>query len=181
MARLGHIKKGDIEKAIGSRVSSQTILCSDSHVSYKGFAKELKQCIIPFTGENYRVSAGSKNQALAGLFMGGIQTLYAGINYTELFSYLGVISWGWIQPMQKKLADSQYQFMKQNSDKINHSLKQFFIAMGGREDIAYNNRGLMLSEFDEMKIKYTYGEYSGGHTWPVCRNYLYNFAQVLFK
>ena len=38
VARFGRIKKMDIERAIGQRVSGETILCSDSHVSYKGFA-----------------------------------------------------------------------------------------------------------------------------------------------
>jgi len=42
VARLGRIKKIDIQKAIGERVSEQTILCSDSHVSYKGFARDRK-------------------------------------------------------------------------------------------------------------------------------------------
>ncbi len=42
VARLGRIKKMDIEKAIGERISPRTILCSDSHVSYKGFAKDKK-------------------------------------------------------------------------------------------------------------------------------------------
>jgi len=42
VARLGRIKKIDIEKAIGERVTEQTILCSDSHVSYKGFAIDKK-------------------------------------------------------------------------------------------------------------------------------------------
>ena len=38
---LGRIKKVDIKKAIGKRVSKQqTILCSDAHVSYKGFAMD---------------------------------------------------------------------------------------------------------------------------------------------
>ncbi len=37
-ATFGRIKKSDILKAIGQRVSEDTILCSDSHVSYKGFA-----------------------------------------------------------------------------------------------------------------------------------------------
>ena len=36
---MGRLKKMDIEKAIGSRINKdQTILCSDAHVSYKGFA-----------------------------------------------------------------------------------------------------------------------------------------------
>ena len=38
VARFGRIKKIDIERAIGPRVSKETILCSDSHVSFKGFA-----------------------------------------------------------------------------------------------------------------------------------------------
>jgi len=38
VATLGRIKKIDIENSIGKRISGQTVLCSDSHVSYKGFA-----------------------------------------------------------------------------------------------------------------------------------------------
>lgn len=39
VATMGRIKKVDIENAIGNRINpNQTILCSDAHVSYKGFA-----------------------------------------------------------------------------------------------------------------------------------------------
>lgn len=38
VATKGRIKKVDIENAIGSMLTTKTILCSDSHVSYKGFA-----------------------------------------------------------------------------------------------------------------------------------------------
>jgi enterochelin esterase-like enzyme len=143
--------------------------------------KELKQSIIPFVEKNYRVKADAKNRALAGLSMGGIQTLYAGVNNTDMFSYLGVFSSGWIQPAQNDLANAQYAFMKNNTDKINANLKQLWIAMGGKEDIAWKNCNAMLSKFDEMKIKYTYSEYPGGHTWPVWRNNLFKFAQLLFR
>ena len=149
--------------------------------SLKVFEKELKQCIIPFVEKNFRVKTEAKYRALAGLSMGGIQTLYAGIKNTELFSSLGVFSSGWIQPMLKDVADSQYEFMKSNADNINGNLKQFWISQGGKEDIAWKNCQTMLSKFDEMKIKYSYSEYPGGHSWPVWRNNLFNFAQVLFK
>jgi enterochelin esterase-like enzyme len=147
----------------------------------KVFEKEMKQCIIPFVEKNYRVKTDAANRALAGLSMGGIQTLYAGVNNSEMFSYLGVFSSGWIQSMQNDLANSQYEFMKNNTEKINNNIKYFWISMGGKEDIALKNCQLMLSKFDELKIKYTYSEYPGGHTWPVWRNNLYNFAQLLFK
>ncbi len=38
VACLGRITKSNIEYAIGNMVGKQTILCSDGHVSYKGFA-----------------------------------------------------------------------------------------------------------------------------------------------
>jgi enterochelin esterase-like enzyme len=145
------------------------------------FEKELTQSIIPFVEKNYRVKTDAGSRALAGLSMGGIQTLYAGVNNIQLFAYLGVFSSGWIQPMQADLANKQYDIMKANADKINTGVKQFWIAMGGKEDIAYKNCQAMLQKFDEMKIKYTYSEYPGGHSWPVWRNNLYNFAQLLFK
>jgi len=145
------------------------------------FEKELKQSVIPFVEQNYRVKTDAKSRALAGLSMGGIQTLYTGVKNTDLFSYLGVFSSGWIQPMQKDIADSQYAFMENNLDKINSNLKLFWISQGGKEDIAWKNCQTMILKFDEMKIKYAYSEYPGGHSWPVWRNNLYNFAQLLFK
>ena len=42
VATKGRITKKNIKDAIGSRLTKDTILCSDSHVSYKGFAKDLK-------------------------------------------------------------------------------------------------------------------------------------------
>jgi transposase-like protein len=42
VACKGRIKKININKAIGDRISGQTVLCSDSHVSYKGFAIDKK-------------------------------------------------------------------------------------------------------------------------------------------
>ena len=145
------------------------------------FEREMKQCIIPFVEKNYRAETGSGNRALAGLSMGGLQTLYLGINNTDLFPYLGVFSSGWIMPAQTDLANKQYDFMKNNLDKMNNNLKLLWIAMGGKEDIAYTNCQAMLKNLDELKIKYTYSEYPGGHTWPVWRNNLYNFAQLLFR
>jgi enterochelin esterase-like enzyme len=143
--------------------------------------KELKQSVITLVEKNYRVKTDPNSRALAGLSMGEIQTLYTGVKNTDLFSYLGVFSSGWIQPMQKDISDSQYEFMKNNADKINRNLKLFWISQGGKEDIAWKNCQTMTAKFDMMKIKYVYSEYPGGHTWRVWRNNLFNFAQLLFK
>jgi enterochelin esterase-like enzyme len=145
------------------------------------FEREMKQVIIPFVEKNYRTLNDANSRALAGLSLGGLHTLYTGFNNTDMFSSLGVFSSGWILPMLDKTANTQYSFIKSNESTINKNLKSLWIAMGGKEDIAYKNCQIMMAKFDEMGIKYTYSEYPGGHTWPVWRNNLYNFAQVLFK
>jgi enterochelin esterase-like enzyme len=144
------------------------------------FENELKQVVIPIVEKNYRVQTGPNSRALAGLSMGGLQTLYAGIKNTQLFSYLGVFSSGWFAN-RPEISNPQYEYMKNNAAAINGNLRSLWVSMGGKEDIAYNNCKVMLAKFDEMGIKYTYSEYPGGHTWPVWRNNLYNFAQLLFK
>jgi enterochelin esterase-like enzyme len=172
-----------------SKAKPMLVVMPDGNVNAQGFSEntlrqfenELKLCIIPFVEKNYHAETSPGNRALAGLSMGGIQTLYAGINNTDLFSYLGVFSSGWIMPAQSDLADKQNDFMKKNLDKIKNNLKLLWIGIGGKEDIAYNNCQTMISKFNEMNLKYTYSDYPGGHTWPVWRNNLYNFAQLLFK
>ena len=146
----------------------------------RSFENELKQSVIPFVEKNYRVKTDAQNRALAGLSMGGLQTLYAGIRNFNLFSWLGVFSSGWFAN-RPELSNPQYEFMKTNAGEINAHLKSLWVSMGGQEDIAYNNCKIMMEKFDELKVKYVYSEYPGGHTWPVWRNNLYSFAQILFK
>ncbi|MCE7063880.1 alpha/beta hydrolase-fold protein [Dyadobacter sp. CY326] len=146
----------------------------------KQFENELKVSAIPFVESNFKAETDAKNRALAGLSLGGLQTLYAGIKNTEMFSSLGVFSSGWFAN-NTTLTDPQYAFMKSNAEKINGNLKNFWISMGGQEDIAFNNCKIMLAKFDEMGIKYSYSEYPGGHSWPVWRHDLFQFSQLLFK
>ena len=148
--------------------------------SLERFEAELLQAVIPFVEDNFRVKTDANSRALAGLSMGGLQTLYAGIHHTAMFGYLGVFSSGWFQNTPE-LTDPEYAFIKANASQINADLKAFWIAMGGEEDIAYQNNKAMLAKYDDIGIKYQYSEYPGGHTWPVWRHNLYSFAPVLFR
>ncbi len=173
----------------GGEALPMLVVMPDGNVDAPGFGEnglrmfsaEMKRCVIPFIDSNYRTATGPENRGLAGLSMGGLQTLYLGVNNTDLFAYLGVFSSGWILPGQSELAEAQYEFMRNHAGEINGNLKQFWIAMGGEEDIAYNNCRAMISRLDDMNIHYTYSEYPGGHTWPVWRNNLHHFARLLFK
>ncbi|MCB2377957.1 esterase [Hymenobacter sp. BT635] len=145
----------------------------------KRFEDELKQTVVPMVESSYRVAEGPRNRALAGLSMGGLQTLYAGLRNTTMFQHLGVFSSGFFAN-NPTLSDPQYAFMQANASTINANLKQLWLSMGGPADIAYANNKVMRAKLDELGIKYVYSEYPGGHTWPVWRHDLYLFAQGLF-
>ena len=155
-------------------------LAGFGEVALRTFESELKQAVIPFVEKNFRAKTDAADRALAGLSLGGLQTLYAGVRNTDMFSYLGVFSSGWFAN-NTTLSDPQYAFMKENAEKINHNLKSLWISMGGKEDIAYTNCQVMMQKFQSMGITYSYTEYPGGHQWPVWRNNLYKFAQILFR
>jgi len=46
VATFGRITKADIENAIGGRIDKDSILCTDGHVSYKGFAKDKQLSLV---------------------------------------------------------------------------------------------------------------------------------------
>lgn len=152
----------------------------------KDFDSELLDDCIPFVESNFRVKTTHAHRALAGLSMGGIQTLNVGIAHPEFFSYLGVFSSGWLATPHKGFKNSVdpekfYAMLAAKPDYYNKTFKQFWLSMGGPEDIAHNNCNVMMKRFDEIGIKYTYYETPGGHTWPVWRESLYRFAPLLFK
>lgn len=146
---------------------------------YELFRSEMKECIIPFVEKNYKADSNASMRALAGLSMGGLQTLHAGIFDSKLFPSMGVFSSGWFQTENNSNEDLEY--LKKNVDTFKANNKLLWIAMGGKEDIAYKNCQGMMSKLDGLGVKYTYSEYPGGHTWPVWRNNLYKFAQLLFR
>lgn len=166
---------------VDGNVSMPTSFAGFGEGTLKAFEAELTGCVIPFVEKNYRTDTTSRGRALAGLSMGGIQTLYAGMRNTRTFSYLGVFSSGWIQQFQKELAEAQYEFIKENIATVRNNLRLLWISQGGKEDIAYTNGKIMCSRFDELNVPYTYHEYPGGHTWPVWRENLYQIAPLLFK
>lgn len=144
------------------------------------FTKDLMNDIIPFIEQNYRVLTDKNHRALAGLSMGGMETLDAGLTYYQQFGYLYVLSSGWFANDTKMYAEKGAYLKKIGSD-FNKTVKLLSFTQGGPEDIAYNNCKAMLKLFDAAKIKYIYRESPGGHTWYTWRNDLYSLAQSVFK
>lgn len=164
------------------KAKEMIVVMSDGNC--RDFNTSLKDEVIPLVESTYRVKADAAHRAMAGLSMGGIHTLNIAVAYPELFGYVGVFSSGWFAQANPAFggndAADNYKKLAERKDYYNKQFRQFYLTMGDEEDIAYNNCKVMRQRFDEIGIKYTYFSTPGGHTWPVWRESLYNFAQMLF-
>ncbi|QJW92281.1 esterase [Spirosoma taeanense] len=143
------------------------------------FAKDFIKDIIPYVEQHYNVSNRREGRALAGLSMGGIQTMNIALWNPELFSYVLPLSTGYFPPVLTEL-ETKYATTVLKNPQIN-KWKLFWIAMGGEKDIAYQNNRNTMALFDKYGIKYQYTEVPGGHSFLAWRQNLYQFAPLLFR
>lgn len=144
------------------------------------FAKDMVTSIIPFIEDNYRVYTDQDHRAMAGLSMGGMETLEVTLNHPEMFSYVWVLSSSFA-PGNKEVYEFERERLKKEADKYNKNFKQLVFTQGGTADIAYNNCKETLALFDAAGIKYEYMDVPGGHSWTAWRQNLYDLAPRLFK
>ena len=144
------------------------------------FAQDMITSIIPFIEDNYRVYTDQAHRAMAGLSMGGMETLETTLNNPEMFSYVWVLSSSFA-PGNKEVYEYERGRLKKEADRYNKNFKQLVFTQGGPSDIAYNNGKETLKLFDEAGIKYEYMDVTGGHSWSAWRQNLYDLAQRIFK
>lgn len=144
------------------------------------FAEDMVKSIIPFIEDNYRVHTDQANRAMAGLSMGGMETLETTLNNPEMFSYVWVLSASFA-PGNKEVYEYERIRLKKEADRYNRNFKQLVFTQGGPSDIAYNNCKETLKLFDEAGIRYEYHDVTGGHSWEAWRQNLHALAQRLFK
>lgn len=145
------------------------------------FTKDMMESIIPFIESNYRCLTDKDHRAMAGLSMGGIQTLETTLAHYDKFSYVFVLSSGF-NPNLDYEKEAERFHLKENAVKINKSFKIFAHTQGGPTDITYISGEKSNKIFDKYGIKYEYSEpYQTGHSWTTWRNNLKDLAPRLFK
>ncbi len=141
-------------------------------------AESMVNDLIPFIESNFRVKKGRENRALTGLSMGGYQTQLISNLYPDKFDYLGVMSMGIYDRLDKNYDKEKH--IKQITALNNSHPKLYWIACG-KKDFLYDGVVRLLAFYDENKFKYTYRESEGGHSWENWRMYVSEFAPMLFK
>ncbi len=145
------------------------------------FADDMVTSIIPYIEQNYRCLTDRKHRAMAGLSMGGMETMETTFQHPELFAYVWVLSSSFAPGRDPKAEADRLGLTPERVAQMNKTFLQLYLTQGGPEDIAYNNCKNTRSVLDQLGLKYQYYEVKGGHSWQAWRQNLYDLAQRIFK
>jgi enterochelin esterase-like enzyme len=153
------------------------------------FSQDVLNDIMPHVEKTYRVHTDRKNRAMAGLSMGGGQTLNIGIPNLEKFAYLGVYSSGVfgitgggrgdMNPPPGPTFEERNQSVLDDA-KLKKGLKLFWFATG-KDDFLVRTSQATVEMLKKHQFDVVYKETGGAHTWIVWREYLNEFAPQLFR
>jgi enterochelin esterase-like enzyme len=148
------------------------------------FEKDFLNDIMPYVEKTYRVRNDRKDRAIAGLSMGGAQTLNIGFARLDQFAYIGVYSSG-IFGIMNPPQNSEPSWEEKNKSTLDNpqlkkGLKLVWFATG-KDDFLVKTSQATVDMLKKHKFNVTYKESTGAHTWINWREYLNEFAPQLFQ
>jgi enterochelin esterase-like enzyme len=150
----------------------QNIFDRSQFAAFGNFEKELLADVIPYVESHYSVAADREQRALAGLSMGGGQSLNFGLAHLDTFAWIGGFSSAPnTTPASELISDPAA---------VREKLRLLWVSCGD-EDRLMDISERFHKALEEMKIPHVWHVDSGGHAWPVWKNDLYLFSQRLFR
>jgi enterochelin esterase-like enzyme len=140
---------------------------------YEGsYPQSLVKDVIPFVEKTFRVLNDKDNRAIAGLSMGGGHTLAATNNNPGVFGYIGVFSSG------PRSVDAT---LEKQIEAVKAGGVKFYWLGAGTTDMAREGTVTLATLVKEHGFKTSYREIPGRHYWFLWRDFLGQFAQVMFQ
>ena len=141
--------------------------------NYDRFTQALLTEVLPQVESSYRVSKDRNSRAIAGLSMGGAETLLTGLNNLDKFAWVGAFSSGGLSE------DFDADFPGLDA-RANQQLRVLWVSCGTDDGLITLNRKLR-SWLDSKGVHNKGIETAGGHTWMVWRRNLVDFSGLLFR
>jgi enterochelin esterase-like enzyme len=138
-----------------------------------GFRDALFTEVLPQVEKSYRVKSNRESRAIAGLSMGGSESLITGLNALDNFAWIGAFSSGGLS------TDYSSNFPKLDQT-ANRELRLLWIACG-KEDGLFAGNKQFSDWLDAKSVKHNWVETSGAHSFRVWRRNLAEFAPLLFR
>ncbi|HUQ51770.1 MAG TPA: alpha/beta hydrolase-fold protein [Gammaproteobacteria bacterium] len=139
--------------------------------AYEAFERELIGDLIPFIEARYSVTGDRMHRALAGLSMGGGQSLNFGLNNVDTFAWVGGFS---SAPNTKPPAELV------SSPAKARQLELLWVSCGN-EDGLFNISAGVHEQLASQNVPHKWYIDAGAHTFPVWKNDLYHFSSLLFR
>ena len=141
--------------------------------AFAAFEKDLLVDLIPFIEKNYSVKTDRESRALAGLSMGGGQSLNFGLNNLGTFAWVGGFS---SAPNTRSAAS----LIKDHADAAK-KLRLLYVACGDKDRL-FGTSAAVHKMLEEKNVPHIYNVIpGGGHDFRVWKNDLYHFAQLVFR
>jgi enterochelin esterase family protein len=161
------------------------------------FVQDFVQDVVPYVETHYRVIADRAHRAIAGLSMGGNQTLHVAIPRLDRFAYVGVFSSGLLAaapagrgaapaagtpPPAPALDEAwvQEHVAAIDAGAKKRALELFWFATGSEDRLLPATKAT-VEMFKRHGFTPVFKESAGGHTWLNWRDYLTEFAPQLFS
>ena len=136
------------------------------------FDKDLIGSLIPFIESKYSVKADREHRALAGLSMGGGQSLNFGLGNLDTFAWVGGFS---SAPNTKPAAE-----LVPDPDKAAKQLKLLWISCGNKDGLIRISQGVH-GYLKEKKVPHTWHVDEHNHDFLHWKKALYQFSQLIFR
>ena len=140
--------------------------------AFENFEKDLLNDVIPFVESNYPVKTGRENRALAGLSMGGGQSLNFGLGNLDTFAWIG----GFSSAPNTKSPEQ----LVPDPEAAKQKLKLLWFSCGDKDGLISISQGLH-AYLKEKNVPHIWHVDSGGHEFSVWKNDLYLFSQLIFR
>jgi enterochelin esterase family protein len=151
------------------------------------FERDFVNDIMPLVEKRYRVRTDRNSRALAGLSMGGAQTLNIGMAHLDKFAHLGVYSSGVFNlgSSRNTNAPAGPTWEEKNkaaldNPKLKKGLRLVWFATG-KDDFLLKTSQATVEMLRKHGFDVIYQETDGAHTWIKWRDYLNEFAPQLFQ
>ena len=143
------------------------------------FEEVMLRELIPTIDAHYRTLAEREQRAMAGLSMGGMQTLQLTLRHLDQFAWIGAMS---SPPRQGFNVATAYDGVFRDAAAFNQQVKLFWFGAGTAEASFHAGAGALDEALDKAGIKHVFFSSAGtDHEWQTWRRSLYDFAPRLFK
>lgn len=166
----------------------------DLHAAFTSFEDVVMHDLIPMVDATYRTIPDREHRAMAGLSMGGMQTLFIALQHLDSFAYIGSFS-GPIVPDLKVGnlsadrqpepfdAETAYGGAFADPSTFNKRVKLLWLSVGSAEPEQFRSGiGGAVAALRKAGVRLQYFESNGtAHEWQTWRRDLNEFAPRLFR